>query len=180
MSNSKKTPISPKWDMYLFANGKKAQISCRIGRASNMWEIPGRTARVIALLQQAYDEDQRLPIDLRGFRQADEIAKWYDENRAVEPPLRSTITAYLYQLCFILKKPAVTGEVFPPLIARVKNSGARLLYPVEIHQLGSLIDTDHDLRPNHRANARPGVPNVRADARRPAASRRRRSAADSA
>ncbi|MGD0389444.1 MAG: hypothetical protein ABSC42_10870 [Tepidisphaeraceae bacterium] len=146
MSDVEKTPASPRWDLYLFKSGKRARLDCHLPGAALATEfLYGRWARVICLLQLAYEQDVRLPSDLRGFRQAKELAEAFDEDRRVDPPLPSTITTYLYQLCAVLKTPACNRAPFPPLIDRVPNSGARLLYPVKIHIVGGPAKTDGDL-----------------------------------
>jgi len=155
MTGTTESEDAPNWELYLFPNGKRAQICCRIEGASGVRELPGRLARLIVLLQQAMVEDARLPSDLKGFRNARELAKVFDENRRVDPPLASTITTYTYKLCRILKSPAAGGKSLPPLISRVKNSGARLLHPVKIHLVGRAPSDASEPAPSSRQPLRP-------------------------
>lgn len=138
MSNLENNSDSPIWTLYLFPDGKGAQLCCRIGNTSLSREIPGRLARIILLLQRAAIEDRvlRIPIDLQGFRPAKVLARAFEEDLAVDPPEPSTMTAYLYRLCKRLKIADRTGQIFPPLIERVRHCGARLLHPVEICLVG--------------------------------------------
>ncbi|MGD0767568.1 MAG: hypothetical protein ABSB42_05155 [Tepidisphaeraceae bacterium] len=153
MSDVEKTPASPTWDLYLFKSGKRARLDCHLPDAPLATEfLYGRWARVICLLQLAYEQDEHLPSDLRGFRQAKELAEAFDEDRRVDPILPSTITTYLYKMCALLKIPACNRAPFPPLIDRVPNSGARLLYPVKIHLVGGPAKTDRDLHSSEPAN----------------------------
>lgn len=136
MNNANSNSIELVWSLYLYPSGRRAQLCCQSQDCSWIEELPGRFARLITLLQKAYDEDAGLPVNLRGFRQASALAKLFDDSPRVDPPQTQTITAYLYRLCETLKKPPTAGKPFPKLIVRMPDLGARLLFPVDIKRLG--------------------------------------------
>lgn len=163
-----------KWVLFLAGDGKNPILQCN-GR---YLQLPNRMARIILLLQRARVADEHHPEGFQGFRKAREIALVYDENPRVDPPLHTTITAYFYQFCRRLKQPPFDQPAFPDLIVRVRNSGARLLYPVEIKELGGPPVLVLHPQPPGQSPQQIRVP--RAKARKPAASRRRRAGTDSA
>jgi hypothetical protein len=180
MSDIKQKLDSPIWVLYLFSSGKKGRLSCRLPDFSGLMDLPGRMVRLLVLLQLAYLEDADLPSEVRGFRQAPALADAYEENKFVDPPEPETITTYLCQLCKRLAKPFADGGAFPLLIERVPNTGARLLFPVEILHVGRARTTDGGVFPPAPPISQPDIPRPRLDVRSFAARLRQPDATDPA
>ena len=143
MSTSKEmeapASVAPEFVLFVHPNGRRATLCCTLRDVSLLVILMGRWAKLIILLEHARVEDQqipKLPQALRGFRQAPDLARRCEENRAVDPPAATTITHYMSRLCRRLVRPDGDASQFPPLIERIKNTGARLLHPVKIIYLG--------------------------------------------
>jgi hypothetical protein len=130
-------PPSPVFELFMFHGEREAKLVCTMPDGTEIkQDVFGRHARGIVVLEDARVQDAELHPDVRGFRPANAIAEMFEENPIVEPPLPATITTYLYQLNILLKTPSTARPAFPQLFDRVKNKGARLLYPVKITYVG--------------------------------------------
>jgi len=169
MENVPDSANSRKWILFLSENGKSPYVAY----AGRSVQIDKRWARMIMLLKEAQAADERLPDSLQGFRNATELGKVYDGNPEIIYP-KETMTAYLSQLCLRLEEPVANCAAFPELIARIKNRGAKLLYPVEI-QIFDAIPAP--CPPSvESGEAVPPVADPRASAHKPKKIRRRRRA----
>jgi hypothetical protein len=126
----------PIFILFVLPGGRRANLCCSLGAVSNGVDLPGTEARTIKYLQQARDEDKDIPAKFRGFRRASQLAAKFSGDKFSLPIAAATVTAYLYQLCKRIEKGMRAADLPLRLIERVPNTGARLLYPVQIRYVG--------------------------------------------
>ena len=122
-------------DAYVLPSGKGELHLHSAWEPKVIVNLPARLMKVIILLQEARESDERqdIPLSLSGFRMAAFLAARHDGHPDVVLE-STTLIRYLANLCRLLKAAAPKA---PPLIDRVRGFGARLRFPVNIHFLGA-------------------------------------------